>query len=219
VTTNRMGSSPIDRTIYLLDHVVFFLFGEASLYLIKRGGIAMFESEFCEVNYLKNDHAVLVRWKQFCQREDYREPLRYALGLLREHKGSDFISDTRTGFEDEPLDLIWALKEWLPAMAKTECKKFVFVVNRLNFLSEQIDVFSEEIIKYFELQTANSLEAALVHLSKSKTQLEKTRLAITAVDSLCGKCPVCTPDCPVAVAKRALKGLAYDLLELPPEQR
>jgi hypothetical protein len=179
----------------------------------------MFESEGCEVNYLKNDHAVLLRWKKFCQRADYQEPLRYALALLREHKGSNFIGDTRTGFKADPLDLTWTLKEWLPAMAKTECKKFIFIVNKVKFLSEEIDLLSQEVIKYFELQTTNSLEAALVHLSKSKSQLEKTRLAIVAVDSLCGKCPVCTPDCPVAIARRALKGLAYDLMELSSEQK
>lgn len=39
-------------------------------------------------------------------------------------------------------------------------------------------------------------------------QVEK---ALVAVDELCGKCPVCTPDCPIAIAKRALSGLKYDL--------
>jgi|GEM_PF-1593350 len=178
----------------------------------------MFESEFCEVNYLRNDRVVLVRWKKFCQRDDYREPLRYALALLREHKGSDFIGDARTGFEADPLDLTWALKEWLPATAKTDCKRFIFIVNKVNFLSAEINVFSKEITKYFEFQTTNSLEGALTHLSKSKTQLEKTSVAIIAIDSLCGQCPVCTPDCPVAVARRALKGLSYDLLSSNTEQ-
>lgn len=178
----------------------------------------MFESEFCEVNYLRNDHVVLVRWKKFCQLDDYREPLRYALALLREHKGSDFIGDARTGFEDTPADLDWALKEWLPAMARTDCKKFIFIVNKVNFLFDEINLFSKEITKYFDLQTTNSLEAALNCLSKTKTQLEKTNAAIAAVDSLCGNCPVCTAACPLAVARRALKGLAYDLLAANPDQ-
>ena len=39
-------------------------------------------------------------------------------------------------------------------------------------------------------------------------QVEK---AITAVDELCGNCPVCSPDCAVAIAKRALSGLKYDI--------
>ena len=44
-------------------------------------------------------------------------------------------------------------------------------------------------------------------------QLEKVRSAIEAVEACCGHCGVCSPDCPVSVAKRALEGLAYDLEE------
>lgn len=42
-------------------------------------------------------------------------------------------------------------------------------------------------------------------------QSEKVQKAIDAVEDACGKCPVCSPDCPLAVAKRALNGLLYDL--------
>ena len=41
-------------------------------------------------------------------------------------------------------------------------------------------------------------------------QKENVKKAIEAVELLCGKCPVCTPDCPVAISLRALKGLYYD---------
>ncbi len=44
-------------------------------------------------------------------------------------------------------------------------------------------------------------------------QLEKVKSAIKAVEACCGHCPVCSPDCPIAVAKRALTGLAWDLEE------
>ena len=42
-------------------------------------------------------------------------------------------------------------------------------------------------------------------------QLEKVRIAIQSVEACCGHCPICSPDCPIAVAKRVLTGLAYDL--------
>ena len=42
----------------------------------------------------------------------------------------------------------------------------------------------------------------------TKENLEK---AIEAVEELCGKCSYCTPQCPVAVARRALKELEYNL--------
>ena len=42
-------------------------------------------------------------------------------------------------------------------------------------------------------------------------QAEKVRRAIAAVEECCGHCAICSPDCPVAIAKRALEGLAWDL--------
>ena len=41
--------------------------------------------------------------------------------------------------------------------------------------------------------------------------VEQVKKALVAVEELCGKCPVCTSDCPVAIAKRALSGLKYDI--------
>ena len=38
--------------------------------------------------------------------------------------------------------------------------------------------------------------------------VEQVKKALVAVEELCGKCPVCTPDCPV---ERALSGLKYDI--------
>ena len=42
-------------------------------------------------------------------------------------------------------------------------------------------------------------------------QSEKVKRAIDAVEETCGHCEVCSPDCPIAVAMRALRGLYYDL--------
>ena len=42
-------------------------------------------------------------------------------------------------------------------------------------------------------------------------QREKVRKAIEMVEECCGHCEICSPDCPIAIARRALTGLAYDL--------
>lgn len=42
-------------------------------------------------------------------------------------------------------------------------------------------------------------------------QAEKVKKALAAVEELCGHCELCSPDCPVAIARRALQGLQYDL--------
>ena len=49
-------------------------------------------------------------------------------------------------------------------------------------------------------------------------QLEKVKKALEAVEELCGHCAICSPDCPVAIARRALQGLNYDLESMQEEQ-
>ena len=42
-------------------------------------------------------------------------------------------------------------------------------------------------------------------------QQDKVKNVLASVDTLCGHCTLCSPECPVAVARRALQGLMYDL--------
>lgn len=41
--------------------------------------------------------------------------------------------------------------------------------------------------------------------------VEQVTKAIKSVDDLCGHCPVCSAECPIAIARRALEGYKYDL--------
>lgn len=43
-------------------------------------------------------------------------------------------------------------------------------------------------------------------------QSDKVKEALAAVEACCGHCEVCSPDCPVFIARRALQGLLDDLL-------
>lgn len=45
----------------------------------------------------------------------------------------------------------------------------------------------------------------------NENTIEKVDKAIKAVDDLCDHCSMCSPDCAIAIAKRALQGLKYDL--------
>lgn len=49
-------------------------------------------------------------------------------------------------------------------------------------------------------------------------QSEKVKKAIESVKECCGHCEICSPDCPIAVAQRALQGLLADLEEYEAEQ-
>ena len=48
-------------------------------------------------------------------------------------------------------------------------------------------------------------------------QIDKVNRALAAVEECCGHGDLCSPDCPVAVARRALSGLAYDLGNYEPD--
>ena len=42
-------------------------------------------------------------------------------------------------------------------------------------------------------------------------QIEKVRAALNAVEECCGHCDICSPSCPIFIAKRALSSLHSDL--------
>lgn len=52
-----------------------------------------FDSEFSNVRYLEKEHIVFLKWKKFCCYDDYRNPTTFALNLLRENPGSNFVID------------------------------------------------------------------------------------------------------------------------------
>lgn len=42
-------------------------------------------------------------------------------------------------------------------------------------------------------------------------QSEKLKRVLDDLEEACGHCAICSPDCPIAVAKRAINGLYYDV--------
>lgn len=41
--------------------------------------------------------------------------------------------------------------------------------------------------------------------------IEQVEKAVKAVNDLCEHCPMCSADCPISVARRALESYKYDL--------
>ena len=120
-----------------------------------------FDSEFCNVKYLSKDNAVLLAWKKFSAFDDYRKPTMFACGLLEKHAGSNLVVDARNGFEDEKEDVQWGFSVLLPAMAKTGCKKVVFIMNEVNDIEEEMDMWTKEFMKYFAVSKVTTYEEAL----------------------------------------------------------
>lgn len=120
-----------------------------------------FNSEFCCVKYIEADNAVFLTWRKFARLDDYRKPTLFALNLLRIHPKSNFVVDARHGFEDDPADVEWGFSELLPAMAKTDCKYVVFIMEKAPGIEEEMDMWTKEFGKYFAVFKAESYEQAV----------------------------------------------------------
>lgn len=119
----------------------------------------IFDSEFC--NYNKEVNAVLLTWKKFCSFDDYRKPTLFASNLLNEHIGSNFIIDARNGFEDVKEDVEWGFKVLLPSMSKSSCQKCIFILNEIPHIEDEINLWTSEFKKYFQVYKVQSYDKAI----------------------------------------------------------
>lgn len=124
-----------------------------------------FDSEYCNVKYIEEDNAVFLVWKKFCCFDDYRQPTTFALELLREHPDSNFIFDARNGFEDDKADVEWGFTFLLPEMAKTDCKKVAFILEEVNEIEEEMNMWTLEFKKYFQITQVTSYEEAIKRIN------------------------------------------------------
>lgn len=127
-----------------------------------------FDSPFSNVKYKPEGNIVFLTWKKFCCFDDYRKPTLFALELLKNYAGSNFVVDARNGFEDVKEDIEWGFSFLLPAMAKTSCKHVVFIMNEFNQIEEEMDMWTKEFKKYFTVNKVNCFEDAVRFLKGQK---------------------------------------------------
>ncbi|MCO1604539.1 hypothetical protein [Desulfosporosinus nitroreducens] len=120
-----------------------------------------FDSEFSNVKYMSEANIVFLTWKKFCSYDDYRNPTTFALELLKKNPNSNFVVDARNGFEDEKEDTEWGFSVLLPAMSNTDCKNVVFIMNEVNEIEEEMDMWTKEFMKYFTVEKVKCYEDAV----------------------------------------------------------
>ena len=49
-------------------------------------------------------------------------------------------------------------------------------------------------------------------------QKDNVQAALDAIEACCGHCAICSPDCPIAIARRAMRGLYDDLVAAEEQQ-
>ncbi len=123
--------------------------------------IDIYESKYGKVQYIKDDNITLLTWKQKCSYDDYRNVTLAALDVMRIHNGCSLVIDARNGFEDEKADVEWGFSVLLPAMAETSCKNVVFIMETVNDIEDEMDMWTAEFKKYFIVHRVTSYEQAV----------------------------------------------------------
>ena len=118
----------------------------------------MYLSEFCDVNYNEELNVVFVKWKKFCNQDNYRKPLMAALDIIKNHNNCHYVADTRDGFENEKADTEWLFNEFLPKVSLTSCKKIFFIISKDNRLKEELEGQSVELKKLFDVNYCFGLD-------------------------------------------------------------
>ncbi|MDF2926528.1 MAG: hypothetical protein K0R57_5442 [Paenibacillaceae bacterium] len=84
---------------------------------------------------------------------------------MQKYPNSNFVVDARNGFEDEKEDVEWGFHYLLPEMSKTTCSAVVFVMNTVNDIEEEMDMWTKEFMRYFTVVKVDSYEKAVAALS------------------------------------------------------
>ena len=123
-----------------------------------------FISEYANVRWIEENQVVFLEWKKPAYLENYRQPTEYALELLRTNPGSNFIIDARNGFEDDVRDVEWGFQYLLPEMSKTSCRIVCFIMNQINDIEAEMNMWILEFAKYFAVTREENFEQAVYSL-------------------------------------------------------
>lgn len=125
-----------------------------------------FESEYCKVDYITKINVIMIKWIKYCELDNYRAPIRFALKLLQTYKRANLIIDARDGFEDNLKDVEWAFEYLLPEMSRTTCKVVVFIMNKRNDIDDEMNMWEIEFKKYFKVIKVDSLDKGLLEIKR-----------------------------------------------------
>jgi len=117
----------------------------------------MYNSDYCKLQHLKAQNAILCEWKEYCNGDDYREPLLYAKDEIVKYNITTWITDTTHGFKNDDADTRWLLEEFVPMMIESSIKKIIFIIASESPLIEEIRGQEVVLREYFEVKLIESL--------------------------------------------------------------
>lgn len=133
----------------------------------------MFESEYAKTEYIENDNVVFHVWKKEAHFDDYRDPVKASLEMLREHRNSIFIVDARNGFEDVKEDVEWGFEWFLPELKKTGCRIWGFILPKVSDIEGEIDLWTREVEKNFIVIRAESYDEILARAGTALLEVRR----------------------------------------------
>jgi len=117
----------------------------------------MYNTKYYTLQHLKEKNAILCTWKQFCKGEEYQEPFRYGLELIKKHNITTWFTDITNGFENEEADTVWLLEEIMPKFIESSLEKIVFVIADDSPLMGEILGQKEALGEFFEVELLEEL--------------------------------------------------------------
>ena len=118
-----------------------------------------YNTPYCKIQYLKEQNAILCKWKQFCKGDNYRYPLKFAAQEIKKYQISTWITDTTHGFESTKADTQWLLEEFVPSMISSSIKKVVYIITEDSPLIDEIKKQEVALSQFFEVKLVESLES------------------------------------------------------------
>ena len=67
-------------------------------------------------------------------------------------------------FKDKKEDVEWGFSVLFPAMSKTDCKNVVFIMDKVNEIEEEMDMWTKESMKYFTVKKVKLIKIIKVFL-------------------------------------------------------
>ena len=118
-----------------------------------------YNTPYCKIQYLKEQNAILCKWKQFCKGADYRDPLRFATQEIEKQQICTWITDTTHSFESDEADTKWLLEEFVPSMINSSIKKVIFIIAEDSPLMKEIKEQEAALSRFFEVMLVEDLNA------------------------------------------------------------
>ncbi len=118
----------------------------------------MYNSQYCQLRHLKEQNAILCRWKAPCKGYDYRNPFKFAMDKIKKLQISTWITDTTNGFESEEADTKWLLEEFVPSMISSNIEKVIFIIANDSPLIYEIKTQQVALSRYFKVELVENLD-------------------------------------------------------------